>query len=126
VAKQVNARVLLKHDTTANWEKVQLKFVPMAGEMIVYDDYEPLYDLDSEGNKVQRMALDKYGDLKPVYRPGLKIGTGGYYLIDLPFVQITPELKEKMEFWNNKLNVDDSPEGTKYMADSETLIFNRN
>lgn len=96
--KKVEARVLLKHDTVANWEQIHLRFVPMAGEMIVYDDYEPIYDLDSEGNKVKRMVPDKYGDLKPVYRPGLKIGTGYNYLIDLPFVQITPDLKEKMEF----------------------------
>ena len=134
MAKQLEARILLKHDTTANWEKVHTTFVPLAGEMIVYDDYEPIwrlnpdgsYELDSQGNKVQKYVEDKNGHLVPLFRPGLKIGTGNHYLIRLPFVQITPDLEKKMEFWNNKLNVDDSPEGCQYMADEETLIFNRN
>ena len=134
MAKKIDARILLKHDTTANWEKVQLSFVPMAGEMIVYDDYEPVwlknpdgsYELDSQGNKIQKTVLDKYNREVLVWVPGLKIGDGNIYLVDLPFVTITPDLEEKMEFWNNKLNVDDSPEGCQYMADIETLIFNRN
>ena len=133
MAKQLEARILLKHDTTANWEKVHTKFVPLAGEMIVYDDYEPVWELNSDGSyvivdghKVQKKVIDKTGVATYVWVPGLKIGTGYNYLIDLPFVQITPDIKDKMEFWNNKLNVDDSPEGCQYMADVETLIFNRN
>ena len=47
--KQLNARVLLKHDTTANWEKVHTKFVPLAGEMIIYDDYEPVWETNPDG-----------------------------------------------------------------------------
>lgn len=103
--KQVNARVLLKHDTTANWEKIHVKFVPMAGEMIVYDDYEPVWETNPDGSyvivdghKVQKQVIDKLGVATYVWVPGLKIGTGYNYLIDLPFVQITPDLKEKMEF----------------------------
>lgn len=134
MAKKIEARILLKHDTLANWEKVHTSFVPMDGEMIVYDNYEPVwaknsdgsYELDSQGNKIQKLVEDKYGDLVPSWRPGIKIGNGECYLCDLPFVTITPDLQEKMEFWNNKINVDDSPEGCQYMADVETLIFNRN
>ena len=134
MAKKIDARILLKHDTTANWEKIHTTFVPMDGEMIVYDDYEPIwlknsdgsYELDSQGNRIQETKLNKFGNLTPIWRPGLKVGNGCCYLCDLPFVTITPDLEEKMEFWNNKLNVDDSPSGMEYMAEVETLIFNRN
>ena len=106
MAKQVNARVLLKHDTTANWVAVEQKFCPLAGEMIIYDDYEPLWEtnedgsyvLDSEGHKVQKKAKDRFDNDILLWIPGIKIGTGSTWLCDLPFVQITPDLKEKMEF----------------------------
>ena len=132
--KIVDSRVLLKHDTTANWNLIATTFTPMNGEMIIYDDYYPIWErnsdgsyvLDSAGNKIQRYEENKYGRWVPLFRPGVKIGTGTIYLCDLPFITITPEIEEKMEFWNNKLNVDDSPEGCQYMADTETLIFNRN
>ena len=34
--KQINGRVLLKHDSEANWAKAT-NFVPKAGELIIYD-----------------------------------------------------------------------------------------
>lgn len=34
--KNVNVRVQLKHDTEANWNKAT-SFIPMAGEVIIYD-----------------------------------------------------------------------------------------
>lgn len=44
MAKTINARLQQKHDTEANWNNVT-EFIPMAGEIIVYDkddnyDYE--------------------------------------------------------------------------------------
>lgn len=36
----INARVTVKHDTTANWNVVAGTFTPKAGEIIVYDDYQ--------------------------------------------------------------------------------------
>lgn len=77
----------------------------MAGEMIIYDDYEPLWETNPDGSyiivdghKVQKKAIDKFGHEVLVFIPGVKIGTGYNYLIDLPFVQVTPDIKEKMEF----------------------------
>ena len=109
--KQVNARVLLKHDTVDNWKKIQYSFIPMDGEMIVYDDYAPIWEkntdgtyvLDSEGNKVQKYTEDKYGNLTPVFMPGLKIGTGQRRLAFLPFITITPDIQEKMESWKIRI-----------------------
>lgn len=34
--KQINGRVLLKHDSEVNWAKA-INFVPKAGELIIYD-----------------------------------------------------------------------------------------
>jgi len=35
----VNTRIQLKHDTTANWNNAR-GFIPIAGEVIVYDDWQ--------------------------------------------------------------------------------------
>lgn len=116
-----NAPVLVsvKYNTTANWN-AQLRYVPAKGELVIYSDH---------------ISFEKDG--VTVYQPGLKIGDGNAYLIDLPFVgetdvtdilnaldehihntdiHVTPEQKT---FWNNKLN---------YQADeqTETLVLNRN
>jgi len=107
----------IKYDTTANWN-AQPSFVPNKGTIVVYTDY-----------------AEKEVDGHIVKIPGIKVGTGNAYLIDLPFVgekerntllshisnlsiHTNPEEKG---FWNNKLNVDDTQEVL-----GETLIFNRN
>lgn len=100
-------------DTTAGWgEKVS--YVPIKGEIVIYSDRAIVGGID---------------------RPGIKIGDGSAYVVDLPFfdedetnrvinllnnhinnsqVHVTPEEKS---FWNNKLN---------YQIDGENLIFTRN
>ena len=99
-------------DTTENWN-IKKKYVPHRGEIIVYSD---------------RSVIDG------VYYPGIKIGDGMAYVVDLPFansdienaitellnrhignanIHVTPEDKE---FWNNKLN---------FAIDGEKLILNR-
>ena len=35
----LNARIQIKHDTTANWDAA-IGFIPLPGEIIVYDDYQ--------------------------------------------------------------------------------------
>lgn len=37
MSKTLQTRVQNKHDTTANWEKAT-NFIPLAGEIIIYDD----------------------------------------------------------------------------------------
>ena len=68
----INTRIQLKRDTTANWNAAR-GFVPMAGEVIIYTDYS---SYQKEVN----------GRIKTILIPGIKIGDGGAYVQDLPFV----------------------------------------
>ena len=114
---QIRGRIAAARDTTANWN-AKSGFVPLRGEIIVYSDR----GTRSDGN----------GGTVPV--PGIKIGDGSAYLIDLPFlggedesnalavlaaheadtgIHVTPAEKA---FWNNKLNC--------YVEDGK-LVLNR-
>ena len=59
----INTRIVMKHDTSENWAKA-VNFIPLAGELIVYQDY------DSDNNP-----------LAPKY----KNGDGKTKVNDLPF-----------------------------------------
>lgn len=100
-------------DTTEAWNN-QLSLVPKRGDIIVYLDKDRIED--DVGNIT--------------FVPGIKIGDGNAYLVDLPFIDdalairlsehaqntdmhITPE---ERTFWNNKLN---------YGLSGETLTLNR-
>lgn len=108
-------------DTTEHWNS-KLSYIPKAGEIIVYADKGTI-EVDGETIAV----------------PGIKIGDGKAYLIDLPFVgdditgtiieqleqhitnedvHVTPALKQK---WNDKITVDKQQEVV-----DETLILTRN
>ena len=117
----IDTRIKQKRDTTANWNAAR-GFIPLEGELIVYNDYKSI-----------QKTID--GELKTVQVPGIKIGDGQTYVQDLPFIDeelrdkimmhidnpnIHVTLQEKI-FWNNKLNVDDNAE----LVDG-ALIFNRN
>jgi hypothetical protein len=124
------ARIKLKRDTTAHWNAAQ-GFIPLAGEVIIYTDYE-----------TKTYTVEEYGETvtKTVDIPNIKIGTGNAYVQDLAFVDektrdilmahiqnqdIHTTLQEKL-FWNNKLNVDDAYEQVHDELVDETLILNRN
>lgn len=122
----INARIQLKRDTTANWNAAR-GFVPMAGEIIIYTDYS---SYQKEVN----------GRIKTILIPGIKIGDGGAYVQDLPFVDedlrdilmdhinnmdLHVTLGEKT-FWNNKINVDDTYEAVHDELIDEMLVLNRN
>lgn len=126
----LNARIKSKHDTTANWDKT-VGFVPLEGEIIIYDDYS-----------TKTFTTEKYGETvtKTVNIPGIKIGTGNAYVQDLGFVDedlrdmilehinnvdVHTTLAEKL-YWNDKLNLDDSYDITHDELEDETLILNRN
>ena len=114
----ISSRIRVARDTTSNWN-ANLYFVPLLGEIIIYTDHGQIDD--GNGNTISV--------------PGIKIGDGSAYLIDLPFVgndesdQILQELRGHTEntqihvsqneksFWNNKLNC---------TVENKTLIFNRN
>ena len=117
----VNTRIKSKHDTTANWNAAR-GFIPLAGEIIIYDDYET----SSEGVNI----------------PSFKVGDGQAYVQDLPFVnddlrhelrlhtrngQIHVSPSDRL-FWNDKINIDDSGERVSSEGASlrgENLIFSR-
>ena len=126
----VNGRIQLKRDTTANWNNAQ-GFIPLAGEVIVYEDYE-----------TKTYTVEEYGETvtKTVNIPNIKIGTGNAYVQDLAFVdektrqlildhinnqEVHTTLAEKL-FWNNKVNIDDAYAQIHEELENETLIFNRN
>lgn len=117
----INSRIKLKRDTTVNWNNAT-GFVPLAGEVIVYEDYRHMTkEIEEESVEV------------PI--PGFKIGDGQTFVQDLPFtdealriellehinnVDIHVSLEDKL-FWNNKINVNDHMELV-----NGSLVFNRN
>lgn len=130
MSSKVNTRIQFKRDTTENWNNAR-GFIPMAGEVIVYTDYE-----------TKTYTVEEYGETvtKTVEIPNIKIGTGNAYVQDLGFVDektrdilmahiqdhdIHVTLQEKV-FWNNKINVDDAEEQVSGELEDETLILNRN
>lgn len=112
----INSRILVTRDTTEHWN-TKRSFIPIKGEIIVYMDH---------GQKTENGTI--------VDVPGIKIGDGKAYLIDLPFVgedvsqRILQELHTHSEdtvihisqqdrnFWNNKLNC---------QVDDECLLLTR-
>lgn len=125
-----NVRIQLKRDTTENWNNAR-GFIPLPGEVIIYEDYE-----------TKTYTVEEYGETitKTVQIPNIKIGTGNAYVQDLAFVDektreiltnhindndIHVTLKEKL-FWNNKVNIDDAYAQIHQELEDETLIFNRN
>ena len=130
MSSTINARIQLKRDTTENWNNAH-GFIPEAGEVIIYTDYE-----------VKTYTVQEYGQTvtKTVNIPNIKIGTGNAYVQDLAFVDeatreilldhihnqdIHVTLAEKV-FWNNKVNIDDAYAQIHQELEDETLIFNRN
>ena len=126
----VNTRIQLKRDTTEHWNNAR-GFIPLAGEVIVYTDYE-----------TKTYTVEEYGETvtKTVEIPNIKVGTGNAYVQDLPFVDektrdilmehinnhdIHVTLQEKL-FWNNKINIDDSEDIIHDELSDEVLILNRN
>lgn len=126
----INSRIQLKRDTTENWNNA-IGFIPLPGEVIVYEDYE-----------TKTYTVEEYGETvtKTVNIPNIKIGTGNAYVQDLAFIDektrdilmehirnhdIHVTLQEKL-FWNNKINVDDAEEQISGELEDETLILNRN
>ena len=99
-------------DTTANWRN-KTTYIPNLGDIVIYTDKATLADNTTV--------------------PGIKIGDGRAYGIDLPFVgddildQLTAHIADSVKhitaaeraFWNDKLNCNDE-------VNEETLILYRN
>ena len=151
----IKTRIQLKNDTEAHWD-LAVNFVPKEGEVIIYsaDDTHPFSRLKvgngsttvnnlpfiewqarldyipNRGNILIYTDKETLNDNTTV--PGIKIGDGLAYGIDLPFVgddiaedllshinnttvHITAAERTK---WNNKINCEDS-------VSAETLILTR-
>jgi hypothetical protein len=107
----------IHYNTTHYWD-CQIGYIPKAGEIIIYSDY-------------QVVEIDGHTQ----YIPGIKVGSGNGYVQDLAFLgnsdtellaqHISDNLRHINEgernFWNNKININDASEVV-----NETLIFNRN
>ena len=109
---------IVSENTTAGWNS-NPQYIPKQGEICIYLDYAT--------------AQDDMGHT--ITYPGIKIGDGNSYLIDMPFVGAETRyiLLERLrqhemntdihvtaaekEFWNNKLN---------YNITDEELILTRN
>ena len=102
----------IQYDTTENWNS-RVNLVSEIGTIYYYEDY--FQETDDQGNIITR--------------PGIKIGDGMAYLIDLPFINSQGNIDEHINnksihiteaerlFWNNKCRVDES------YIDNENLIF---
>ena len=109
---------LVSENTTAGWAALP-GYQPRRGEIVVYTDH--------------RTVTDELGETHAV--PGVKIGDGSAYAVDLPFIddglryEVMQALRDhagnaaihvspaEKEFWNAKLN---------YGVSEEELILNRN
>lgn len=111
---------IVSENTTSGWNSMP-SYIPKRGEICIYTDYATIQD--DMGNDI--------------VCPGIKVGDGNAYLIDMPFVgaEIRYEILQRLklheenttvhitqaerEFWNNKLNYE-------YDETEEILILNRN
>lgn len=116
---EISAILCALHDTTEKWN-ANPDFIPKKGEIVVYTDY---------GRKT-------VNDVEYLV-PGIKIGDGKAYLIDLPFVgasdrdDVMKALQEHINDdvrhitaqertrWNHKL--DDAA----YSSEDEALVISR-
>lgn len=82
--KILNARIQTRCGTTSQWNAM-VGFVPLKGEQIVYLDYKP--NPDSPGTFI----------------PGVKIGDGDAFLVDLPFIYDITNLEQQVTDLQNGL-----------------------
>ena len=73
--KEINTRVINKHDYEVNWIKAT-NFIPKRGELIIYDA-----EFDDLGNTVALPA----GRTEPIFYARYKIGDGVTKVNSLPF-----------------------------------------
>ena len=114
IQKATQKNLVYQSNTTENWNK-KLGFISEKNVLYIYTDYR---------------IIEKDGE--EILLPGLKVGDGKSYLIDLPFLNSTSDIDQVMidhinnnvihisaeerAFWNNKLN---------YQLQDEILVLNR-
>ena len=108
--------LIYESKTTEEWNS-DISLISQKGTLYIYSDYKMIED--EEGNEI--------------FLPGLKMGDGKAYLVDLPFLntgssdqqfldhinnQVIHVSLQDRRFWDEKLNC-------RLEADVQTLIFNR-
>lgn len=109
--RQLSDLHIVSENTTAGWNTMP-DYIPKQGEICIYTDYE---------------VIEEDGQVINV--PGIKIGDGNAYVVDLPFSSssarqleehisntVVHTTQEEKDFWSAKLNYD---------ITGENLIFNR-
>lgn len=81
MAKQLNARIITKHDIESNWQKA-LTFIPKLGEIIIYETPEKIVPNQYDWTSI----------------PRLKIGNGKGNINEIPF--ITDAYVQKKDGWD--------------------------
>lgn len=93
MAKQINARIMTKHDVAENWEKATT-FIPKEGEIIIYE-----VDGKTTASKVPRLKVgdgsNKINDLKFITEPYV-LKKSGYGLSKNDFTDAYKNILEKM------------------------------
>lgn len=102
----------IKTKTTQEWMAEEPKTISKLGAIYCFADaYTHTEEYEEDGEIITRV----------VKTPGLKIGDGQAYVVDLPFSTVSPE---QIEFWNNKINcyleVEYNTQGNE-----ENLVFTR-
>lgn len=114
IKKETEKNLVYQSNTTEDWNE-RLGFISEKNVLYIYTDYR---------------IIEKDGE--EILLPGLKVGDGKSYLIDLPFLNSTSDIDQVMidhinnnvihisaeerAFWNNKLN---------YQLQDEILVLNR-
>lgn len=88
MAKTISTRIQSRHDTTAKWTQVASTFKPLAGEIIIYDDWKSY----TEGETT-------------VMVPGIKIGNGNDFLGSIPFINVIIEADLSAHVNNSDIHV---------------------
>ncbi len=134
--KNLETRIKLKRDTKENWDNA-VGFVPLDGEIIVYEDYPGNWFLDSS-----ELPSEAFADSDGKVIMGIKVGDGKAYVQDLPF--ISDDVRKKLinhindmevhlilgdrEFWDSKVDIEDFDgyeQRDLWGDDNDTLIITR-
>lgn len=98
IRETVDPADIIHRDTTQHWN-AQRTLVSKAGHIYIYTDKETV-----DGRNI----------------PGIKIGDGLAYLIDMPFIDTTENTQPGSEYWNKKVKCFLS------QGENENLVFTKN
>lgn len=99
---------------TAEWN-ANINFIGQTGTFYIYSDW-----------KTETQEDEQTGQTKRVVIPGIKLGDGQAYLIDLPFLNDFSSIKvteQEKARWNNKLSLGQNSVTYQVSPVDENLVF---